>query len=135
MTATTEGRMTLRRDADQFSFPVKGATKVPAGVLAAIDTTGMLVNAGATATLKVVGVTESDADNTAGADGAISGQVRRGCYQFANSSSTDQITLADVNASCYVVDNQTVAKTSNSSARPVAGVIRDVDTNGVWVQI
>jgi hypothetical protein len=33
-----------------------------------------------------------------------------------------------------VVDDQTVAKTNGSSSRSVAGIIRDVDADGVWVE-
>jgi len=83
----------------------------------------------------VVGVTEFDIDNSAGADGAAKGSVRRGCYQFANSAGADQITLASVGDSAYVVDNQTVAKTSATNTRPVAGKIVDVDADGVWIDI
>jgi hypothetical protein len=134
MPATTEGRATQRRDSNQFAPPVKAATKIPVGVMAAIDIAGMLVNASAVAAQLVVGVSEIDIDNSAGADGAIRGPVRRGCFKFANSAAADQITLTSYGQSCYVVDNQTVAKTSNAGARPVAGTVRDVEADGVWVQ-
>lgn len=134
MTATTEGRATSRRDGRQMTPPVAATTKIPVGVMVAINTSGLAVNGAATSSLVTVGVSEADADNTAGADAAIRVKVRRGCFKFGNSPSADQITLANVNANCYVVDNQTVAKTNNSGARPVAGVIRDVDTDGVWVE-
>lgn len=134
MTATTEGRATLRRDSNQFGFPVKGATKIPVGVITAIDATGMLVNGAAVSTQLVVGVAEVDIDNSGGIDGAIKGPVRRGCFKFANSAAADQITLTSYGQSCYVVDNQTVAKTSSAGTRPVAGTVRDVEADGVWVQ-
>lgn len=134
MTATTQGRATLRRDGRQISVPVAATTKIPVGVMVAINTSGLAVNAAATSTLVTIGVAEEDADNSAGADSAILAKVRRSIYKFGNSPSADQITLANINSNCYVVDNQTVAKTNNSGARPVAGVIRDVDTDGVWVE-
>jgi hypothetical protein len=127
--------MTQRRDSVNFSFPVKGATFIPVGAMAAIDATGHLVNAAAVAAHRVVGVAEADIDNSAGIDAALNGPVKRGCWKFGNSASADLIARADVGQPCYVVDNQTVAKTSNSNARPVAGVIRDVETDGVWVEI
>jgi hypothetical protein len=34
-----------------------------------------------------------------------------------------------------VVDDQTVAKTNGSSTRSVAGIVRQVDSDGVWVEI
>ena len=38
-------------------------------------------------------------------------------------------------AVCYIVDDQTVAKTDGSSARSKAGTIVNVDDQGVWVRI
>lgn len=134
MTALTSDRNTPQRSGDNRNFPVKAATTLFAGGLAAIDTTGMLVPASAVATLKVVGRNERQVVNP-GANGDARADVKTGIFRLANSTSTDAITLADVEAVCYVVDDQTVAKTSNSSARPVAGTIFDVDDQGVWVKI
>jgi hypothetical protein len=134
MPATTQDRQTQRRNADDFEFPVAGATDIPAGVIVAVNASGLAVNGATSATLKAAGVSQARANNAAGADSAINVKVRRGCYRFGNSASGDQIVLADIGADCYIVDNQTVAKTSNSSARSVAGKVRDVDATGVWVE-
>lgn len=131
----TSDRNTVRRDGVDFEYPVKAAAKIYAGSIACISTANGFAITGATATtLKAVGVAQELADNTAGADGAIRVKVRRGVFRFANSASTDLITLADVGADCYVVDDQTVAKTSNTNARSVAGKVEDVDSSGVWVR-
>ncbi len=134
MTATTSERNTRRRNADDFSFPVGASKKILAGTIVMLGSGGF-AEPGATATgKKCVGVAERTADNSGGADGAVDVAVKRGCFQFANSASTDEIKRADIGANAYIVDNQTVAKTDGSSARSVAGVIRDVDAQGVWVQ-
>lgn len=135
MTTLTADRNTPLRDALEFSFPVAAATKLFAGSLVCLNATGFLTKGAVATTLKTVGVCQQVADNTAGANGAIQAKVRRGCYRFGNSASTDLIALADIGASCYVVDDQTVAKTNGSATRSVAGVIRDVDSDGVWVEI
>ena len=70
-----------------------------------------------------------------GANGAISVQVKRGTFKYGNSSAGDLIAQADVGADCYIVDDQTVAKTNGSSTRSVAGKIIAVDADGVWVKI
>jgi hypothetical protein len=134
MAATTVDRATQRRDGVQFSFPVAASTKIPAGVMVAINASNLAVNGATSNALKCVGVSEALADNSAGGASAINVKVRRGLHQFANSASGDLIALADVGSVCYMVDNQTVAKTSNSSARSVAGTVRDVDADGVWVE-
>ena len=36
-------------------------------------------------------------------------------------------------AGCYVVDDETVAKTNGTNTRSRAGVVVDVDAQGVWV--
>lgn len=135
MAALTADRNTPRRDAVQFEFPVAELIKIFAGALVCLNSSS-LATKGATATgLKTVGIAEALADNSAGADAAINVKVRRGCFRFGNSASADAIALADVGADCYVVDDQTVAKTSGSNTRSVAGKIRDVDATGVWVEI
>ena len=83
---------------------------------------------------KSVGVAQATVDNTSGAAGDVQVPIRRGCYQFANSAAGDAITNADYGATCYAVDDSTVAKTDGSGTRSAAGVIRGVDANGVWVE-
>lgn len=135
MAALTADRNTPLRANEQFSFPVAASTKIFAGSLVCVNASGYLTKGATSTTLKTVGVAEASADNSAGANGAIAAKVRRGLFKFGNSSSTDLIALADVGADCYVVDDQTVAKTNGSSTRSVAGKIRDVDADGVWVEI
>ena len=134
MTATTVDRGTQRRDSNQYAFPVAAATKIPGGVIVALNASGLAVNGATATTLKAVGMSEALADNSAGSASDIKVSVRRGCFKFGNSTAGDAITLADVGASCYIVDNQTVAKTNGSATRSVAGVIRDVEADGVWVE-
>lgn len=134
MTATTSERNTPSRDAKELSFPAAASIKVLKGTIVVLNTSGN-AEPGATATgKKTAGVATDTVDNTAGAAGALSVPVRRGCFRFANSASADAITNADYGANCFVVDNQTVAKTDGSSTRSIAGVIRGVDAAGVWVQ-
>lgn len=135
MAALTADRDTPRRENLLRNFPMKGATKVWGGSLACIDATGFLVKGAVSTTLKCVGRAEETVDNTAGADGAQRMPVMTGTFRFANSTAGDLITLADVDAPCYIVDDQTVAKTNGTNTRSQAGIIRDVDSGGVWVEI
>ncbi|WP_068634710.1 hypothetical protein [Thauera butanivorans] len=135
MAAQTADRNTPYRTAEDFEFPVAAATKIFGGALVCINASS-LATKGATATgLKCVGIARDVADNSAGAAGAIRVKVRRGCFRFANSAAADLVALADIGADCYVVDDQTVAKTSASNTRSIAGKVRDVDADGVWVEI
>ena len=135
MAALTADRSTSNKANVDFTFPVAAATKIFAGSIVAISTASAYATKGAVATtLKAVGVAIEQADNSAGAAGDIRVKVRRGLFQFGNSAAGDLITLADVGADCYIVDDQTVAKTNGTATRSVAGKVRDVDAGGVWVE-
>lgn len=137
--ALAADRDTKRRDGVQYDFPVVASMKIFAGALVAMikSSTGVgYVTKGAAATnLTALGIAEEYVDNSAGADGALRVKVRRGVFRFKNSTSSDAIALKDIGASCYIVDDEQVALTNGSSTRSIAGVIRDVDSAGVWVEI
>ena len=44
-----------------------------------------------------------------------------------------EITAADIDASAYIVDDETVAKTDGGGTRSIAGTIKQVDAAGVWI--
>lgn len=133
MTAATTDRNTKYRDGDSFAFPIAAATAIPSGVIVGL-LGGFLVNAAADTDITVVGMSTYPVDNTNGDDGAEQVPVtKKGLRRFFNSAAADAITTQDIGAACYVVDNQTVAKTSATNTRPVAGTIQDVDADGVWI--
>lgn len=109
MTATTEGRNTgTRLDSALVVYPVAASTSIYNGTLVCINSSGYLVNASDTAGLKFVGVAQEDVDNSAGANGAKSANVRRkGIFSFVSSG----LAVTDQMADLWVADNQTVQKT------------------------
>lgn len=118
-----------------LSVPVKAATKVQQGGIVVLNA-GYAAPATEATGLIAIGVADLEADNTGGSAGAISARVRSGVFKFGNSASTDLIAQAQVGSDCYLVDDQTVAKTSNSSARSRAGKVVAIDADGsVWVQL
>lgn len=135
MTALTAERYQTLRQGDRFVDPMAAAVKCWAGGLVVLDASGN-AKPGVTGTgLIARGMALATADNSAGIAGDESVESRRGCFRFANSASTDEITTAEIGDVCYIVDDQTVAKTSGSSTRSVAGIIEAVDATGVWVWI
>jgi hypothetical protein len=134
MTALAVARNTKERTGDICDFPVKASTKCYQGGLAVLN--AGYAAPGTTATgLKAVGRFEDEADNSSGADGAIRARIKRGTFKYANSAAGDAIAQADVGADCYIVDDQTVAKTDGTGTRSRAGIIIAVESDGVWVQI
>ena len=134
MTALTAARNTPQRAGDILGYPVKASVKPIQGGIAVLSA-GYAAPATTATGLIAIGRFEQTVDNTSGADGALSVQVRRGSFRFGNSASGDLVAQADAGADCYLVDDQTVAKTSGTNTRSVAGKIIAVDSDGVWVKI
>lgn len=116
-----------------WKLPVKGSTKIYAGSLVVIDA-GYAKPGTAATGLLAAGRAESTVDNTSGADGAKVVVVRRGAFKWKNSSSGEAIAQADVGKYCYVADDETVSKTSDSGARSPCGLILQIETDGVLVE-
>jgi hypothetical protein len=115
-----------------YEHKVKAATKVWSGGIAVLDA-GYLAPGRAATALICIGRFEEDVDNSGGAAGDKLAKVLGGVFKWNNSTAGDLITQADLGAICYIVDDQTVAKTDNSAARSKCGVIVGVDSDGVWV--
>lgn len=133
MAALTADRRTLERSGDIRELGVRAGVTVFAGAMAAVDVDGWLVPAAAVAAHRVVGRAEQRVAGGA-THGAERCRVATGIFRYANSASGDLIARSDIGQPAYVVDDQTVAKTSATNTRPVAGVIYDVDADGVWVR-
>ncbi|VWX62578.1 hypothetical protein [Sphingorhabdus sp. 109] len=136
MTALAQKREIPTRDGKQFSRPVAAATVIYAGALVCLNAAGNAVPGSTSTTLVVDGIAEDTIDNSGGSAGDVNVPVYRpGLARFANSTSTDEITAAEIGDNCYIVDDQTVAKTNGTSTRSVAGKVEDVDAQGVWVRL
>lgn len=133
--ALSANRNTVERANNLFHFPVAASTKIYQGSLVCVNSSGLAVPASTSTTLKCVGRAEQVADNSSGLAGEIKIQVKRGCFKFANSVGADLIALKDVGGNAYLVDDQTLALTNGSNTRSIAGIIRDVEGDGVWIEI
>ncbi len=124
MTAISVGRERNELFGAGFTADMKVAAST-ALVMGACLTTlnGYATNAAGALGHRVIGVATRSVDNSAGAAGDKTVPYRTGVFAFENSSAGDAIAQADVGSQCYLVDNNTVAKTSNSNARSIAGTI------------
>lgn len=134
MAALTAARNTPQKTGDIFGGPVKAAVKCIQGGIAVLNA-GYLAPATAALNLVAVGRFKDTVDNSAGANGDLNAEAERGTFKFGNSAAGDAIAQADVGKDCYLVDDQTVAKTDGTGTRSRAGKIVAVDAGGVWVQI
>jgi hypothetical protein len=134
MAALTADRNTPTKGEPELrELPVKAATTIYAGALVCLDASGWAVPGATATTLVAIGRAEEKVANS-GANGALNVKVRRGVFRFGNSASGDLIARTEIGKDCYIVDDQTVAKTNGSSTRSVAGKVYDVDAIGVWVE-
>ncbi len=135
MAALSAPRSTPQKlDPSTRAVPLLANAKVYQGGMVQIAASTFGVAAVATAANVAIGVAQATVDNVGGANGALSVDVKRGVFRFANSAAGDLITRAEIGKTVYVVDDQTVAKTDNAAARPAAGTCYDVDAQGVWVE-
>jgi hypothetical protein len=108
-------------------FTILAAAVCYAGAIAAVDYLGEVQNAANTAGLRVIGCFGEYVDNTA--DGK-SIKVERAIRRFLNSS-TYPIVRTAIGTIAYVEDNTIVA--GYASNLIPAGIVHDVDSDGVWV--
>jgi len=134
MVALSQDRNTPRLEGERRNGLVAAASLIYAGAIVLRDANGYL-HEGHTATGMVgVGRAELRVDNRSGADGDEDLIYRPGIFRYANSAAADEITFADIGEVAFVVDDQTVAKTDGTGTRSPAGIIDDVDANGVWIR-
>jgi hypothetical protein len=136
MAATTKERNTARKSTETVlnvnAIQMKAATKVNQGSLVVIDA-GYAAPGRTAAGLIAAGVATQTVDNTTGANGAKTVEVRRGTFLWANNPG-DLIVQADLGKNCFVLDDQTVSKTDGAATRSIAGKIMEVVAAGVWVE-
>jgi hypothetical protein len=109
--ALAKERNTPERDGRGVAHPMKEETRVFAGALVALDADGWALP-GATATgLTAAGRAAVTVDNRDGGNGAASVLAERGVFQYRNHGG-DAVTRACIGHTCYIVDDETVAKTS-----------------------
>lgn len=110
-------------------YPVYQSTKLYAGALVALNSTGYAIAGTTTAGLLCVGRCEATVDNSSGSSGDKTVTVKRGCFRYGN---YDAIAATDVGKPAMMYSDSEVALNSGSS---VAGTIEKVDSSGVWVDI
>jgi len=134
MANMTQDRHTKEGIGDLLHIPVKAATKLYAGAVIEIDATGHAIAATAATGKYYPGVNnERTIDNSTGADGDKTVQIKRGEWGMDNSAGGEELFVADIGDDCYLVDDHTVGKTDATGTLSVAGKIYDVRDGQVFV--
>lgn len=127
MTALSADRNTPKRESKLARYPVLTATEIFAGSMVVLDSSGY-AKPGVTGTGLVCVGRANEYVNNEGASGAKYVEVEEGCFRWANGES---FTIAHIGDTCYILDDQTVYRTA--TGKSPAGVVKDVDSDGVWV--
>lgn len=132
MTGLTKDRITPYREGTLYSDPVAAGAVIYAGALVVLNASRDAAP-GSTATgLIARGAAQEHVDSTGGLAGEKRITSRAGVFRFANDGT---ITRADIGATAYIVDDQTVADNDATGTRSAAGPIVDVDGDRVWVSV
>lgn len=144
MAQLIQGRKVQERGGKQHGSPVLANASIFTGALVALAAgwacparagvgADNAAKAADAATLQVIGVAEADMTG-----GPVNGDqrvaTRTGCFLFDNLAG-DAVTRADIGKPCFVVDDQTVGRTSPNNTRPRAGIVDDLEDAGVWVRV
>lgn len=134
MVAMTKDRVVRLQAGQERNDPVAANETIYAGAMVFLDAAGNAVRGKTAVGLRARGFAVSQVIN-----GAVAGEKRVRSQpqegRVANSAAADAITRADIGAVCYVVDDQTVAKTNGGATRSAAGTIVDVDSGGVTIKL
>ena len=133
MASLTQDRATPYRDGVELEYPVAGNSKIYAGSLVCLNTSGYATPAADTAGLKFAGVALGQADNTGGANGAKKVRVRRtGAFQFEAAS----LTQAMVGDAMYAVDDHTFDDAAGPTTDVRGGVlVKSESATKGWIDI
>jgi hypothetical protein len=130
--ALTKARMPARRgDVDFFiqNVPMATGVTIHAGGMVDKNAAGFYKAAATNTTDTCQGVAMQTKTN-AGANGAVFIEIAYGIWNMRNSSAGDAIVAADIGTSVFLVDDETVAKTSATNTRHSAGEVWDVLPDG-----
>lgn len=131
--ALSADRNTPMMDGELISVPVAASTKIFAGSIVAANASGYATKGAVANNITYLGRAEEQVDNASGSNGDKAILVRRNkAFKFKNYGS-DAVTQAELGKTCYIYDDETVAKTNGASARSAAGIVLGVESDGVWV--
>lgn len=134
MTALIADRNTPHTDAEFIGVPVAANAVIYAGAIVVANAIGYAAPGSTALNLKYIGRSEEFVDNTGGANGSKTVNVRRNkAFKWGNLGA-DAITQADLMQTCYIADDQTLAKTDGGGTRSAAGKVIRLDADGVWIE-
>lgn len=129
MAALTAARNTSKVDDPviprTMALPIASATTIFAGSLVCTNAAGFAVPGSVATTLRPWGRAKNTVVN-AGAAGAMTIEIDRGAFPWNIGAAADALTIADRGNAVYIMDDNTVGKTTGGATRSLAGILLDV---------
>jgi len=123
-----------------YNYPTKTGTTLYSGLLVAHQPGTRYIEepigASGADDMVVIGVIATPGCSwVSGSNGAYTLPILSGCLgPFENSASGDLIDEDDVDSVVYAVNGGKLALTSDTNKRPIAGILRYIDSNGgLWI--
>ncbi|UTV30167.1 hypothetical protein [Photobacterium atrarenae] len=121
-----------KRAGNKRAYPVKGNQYIAGNVVVMLAAGLAVPFAAASATDICAGVSTMGVDNSQLADGEQRIEVDVCEFKLRNSGDVDQ---SHVGSQAYFVDYDTASIDHATNTRPTAGIITQVDDDGVWVKL
>lgn len=132
-TPLTADRNTCHKDLGRVqAYQVAASTTIFKGALCSVNATGFLVPSTNTINERVVGIAEAAVDNSAGANGDLSANIRKGVFSL-NGEGGDLPTQALVGHGVFAASDNEVELTAGAGI--LAGTLEEIDGAEFWVKI
>jgi hypothetical protein len=129
--AVTENKLIDRQEGCKNSYPVAATTRLYQGTLAFTNASGYLVGIVASGVNPFAGIVTGEANNSAGLDAAINGEVlTSGVYPLTGSG----FSQATVGVDIFATDNYTVT-TSSTGASYIGQCVEYISSTKIKVQL
>lgn len=130
----TADRNTHMKDGELLPVPVAANAVIHAGAITVANATGYGDKGTTALNLTYLGRADEAVDNTGGADGDKTVVVRRRQAFKWNNSAGDPVTQASLGKTVYIEDDETVSATDGAGSQSAAGIMVQLDADGVWVE-
>lgn len=113
------------------SLPVAASTTIYKGGIVVLHD-GYAEPGAVAADFICVGTAVETVDNSSGSNGDLRVRVSDAPHGFDTAGGADTLDEQDIGATCYIVDDETVALTDDTGARSAAGEIYDVKDGQIF---
>ena len=130
--AVTANQLTQRQDGCRRNYPVEEAVRIYGGTLVYVNAAGYACDVTATGVNAFVGIAVAEANNTDGADGAITVEVyAEGDFELTGTFNS----ITDVGMPAYGDDNYAVVVALGATSVRIGRVVRYVSTTKAIIAI